>query len=108
MDVHLGPESSFPEGELRSFELEGGRYVLVARLAGTLHALDDVCVHAGCLLSGGWLEQGTVVCPCHEYKFDVASGRNVTLPRLCGDQPTFPLRIDADGTVVVALPEPRG
>lgn len=102
MEVTLGV-ADVAEGELRSFEV-GRRNVLVTRVDGRLYAIDDVCNHAGCLLSGGWLEQQAVVCPCHEYKFDVTTGRNVTWPRLCGDQQAFPLRV-VDGQVVVSLPD---
>ncbi len=104
MDVKLGPDD-VAEGELRSYELDG-RWVLVTRLAGALFALDDQCQHAGCLLSGGWLEASEVVCPCHEYSYDVRSGRNTTEPRLCGDQPRYPLRL-VDGELVVELPGPE-
>lgn len=101
MEVRLGQAQDIVEGELSAFEV-GERYVLVTRVEGALHALDDVCVHAGCLLSGGWLEGRVVVCPCHEYRFDVTTGDNVTFPKLCGNQPLLPLRID-DGVVVVEL-----
>lgn len=100
-EVRLGQAQAIGEGELNSFPV-GDRFVLVTRIDGTLHAIDDVCNHAGCLLSGGWLEGREVVCPCHEYRFDVTTGRNVTFPRLCGDQPVLPLRIE-DGEVVVDL-----
>lgn len=101
MKVRLSQAQEIDEGELRSFRV-GDRYVLVTRVSGALHAIDDVCNHAGCLLSGGWLEGREVVCPCHEYRFDVTTGRNVTFPRLCGDQPVLPLRVE-DGEVVVDL-----
>lgn len=103
MEVVLGP-ADLSEGELRPYET-AGRYVLVSRVDGALHAIDDMCNHAGCLLSGGWLDGHAVVCPCHEYKFDVESGRNVTFPRLCEDQPAFPLRV-VDGQILVTLPDP--
>lgn len=101
MDVTLGP-ADLTEGELRGYEV-GDRYVLVARLGGEHYAIDDVCNHAGCLLSTGFLEDCAVVCPCHEYKFDLASGRNVTIPRLADDQKKFPLKV-LDGRLVVTLP----
>lgn len=103
MEVRLGAADAVAEGEARGFEIDR-RYVLVARVEGALHALDDVCNHAGCLLSGGWLEGREVVCPCHEYRFDVTTGENVTFPRLCGDQALYPLRIEG-GEIVVELPE---
>jgi 3-phenylpropionate/trans-cinnamate dioxygenase ferredoxin subunit len=103
MEVTLGP-ADLADGELRGYELGEERYVLVARLGDGLYALDDLCNHAGCLLSGGFLEQQAVVCPCHEYKFDVSSGRNLTWPRRCEDQKVFPLRV-VDGALRVQLPD---
>ena len=83
------------EGELRGVEV-GKRLVLIARQDGELSAIDDFCNHAGCLLSGGWMDvkKRAVVCPCHEYTFELNSGRNVTFPRLSADQESFPLKIE--------------
>lgn len=101
MDVTLGP-ADLTEGELRGYEVND-RYVLVARLGEEHFAIDDLCNHAGCLLSGGFLEKRAVVCPCHEYKFDLTTGKNVTFPRLADDQKKFPLKV-LDGRLVVTLP----
>ena len=95
------------EHELRGIELLG-RYVLLSRHAGVVCAIDDQCNHAGCMLSSGWVEKQTaaVVCPCHEYEFELASGRNVTVPRLCEDQEKFAVRVD-EGRILVLLGERR-
>jgi len=87
--------SDLYEGELRGLEV-GERLVLLACHRGEISAMDDSCNHAGCLLSGGWIDakKAAVVCPCHEYAFELRSGRNVTWPRLCGDQRSFPVRIE--------------
>jgi nitrite reductase/ring-hydroxylating ferredoxin subunit len=45
-----------------------------------------------------------VVCPCHEYKFELGTGRNVTFPVLCDDQRAFEVRVEA-GRVMLRLPE---
>ena len=95
------------EHELRAVELEG-RYLLLSRHRGEVCAIDDQCNHAGCMLSSGWVEQrrGAVVCPCHEYEFELTSGRNVTVPRLCEDQEKFAVRVD-EGRILVLLGERR-
>ncbi len=82
-------------GELRGIEV-GKRLVLVANDAGQLSAIDDFCNHAGCLLSGGWIDpkKHAVICPCHEYAFELTTGKNVTFPRLSDDQDAFPLKIE--------------
>jgi len=102
MDVTLGP-ADLAELEFRPFKV-GERYVLVSRTASGLSAIDDMCNHAGCLLSGGFLEGAAIVCPCHEYTFDLATGANVTVPKLCDDQTRFPLKV-VDGALVVTLPD---
>ncbi len=83
--VTLGP-ADLADGELRGYAV-GRQQVLVARYAGRLCALDDVCNHGGCLLSHGRLERGLVICPCHEVGFDLRTGRNATSPGFCDDQP---------------------
>lgn len=99
----LGP-ADLAEGELRGYEWKG-RNVLVARVGGAYKALDDWCNHAGCLLSGGWLDGNTVVCPCHEVGFDLDSGKNVTSPSVCGDQPVVRIRVEQGMLVVASLEE---
>jgi 3-phenylpropionate/trans-cinnamate dioxygenase ferredoxin subunit len=96
--IKLGP-ATLGEGQLRGYAV-GKRNVLVACVGGRLKALDDWCNHAGCLLSGGHLEANTVVCPCHEVGFDLDSGKNVTSPGVCDDQPAYRAEVE-DGQVVV-------
>ena len=100
--VDVGP-ADLTEGELRGLEV-GERLVLVVRHQGRITAMDDSCNHAGCLLSGGWVDEkkAAVVCPCHEYAFELASGRNVTVPRLCDDQQAFEVRVE-NGRVMLRL-----
>ena len=77
--IDVGP-ADLTEGELRGLEI-GERLVLLSCLEGEISAMDDSCNHAGCLLSGGWMNERkrAVVCPCHEFMFELKSGRNVTL-----------------------------
>ena len=87
------------EGELRGLEVRE-RLVLLVRHKGRITAMGDSCNHAGCLLSGGTLEGNTVVCPCHEVGFDLDTGKNVTSPGICDDQPAFKVELE-DGELVV-------
>src|SRR5437016_1756544 len=103
--IDVGP-ADLIEGELRGLEV-GERLVLLARLNGRITAMDDSCNHAGCLLSGGWIHEkkAAVVCPCHEYAFELGTGRNVTFPKLCDDQRSFEVRIE-NGRVMIRIEEP--
>jgi 3-phenylpropionate/trans-cinnamate dioxygenase ferredoxin subunit len=100
--IDVGPADLAPS-ELRGLEVDE-RLVLLASHKGRIHAMDDSCNHAGCLLSGGWVDEkkAAVVCPCHEYAFELASGRNVTVPRLCDDQQAFEVRVE-NGRVMLRL-----
>lgn len=102
--IVLGPAQVPGEGEHRVVEVGPGVRVLVVRAGGTLHALDDVCNHAGCHLSDGRLEGVRVTCPCHYMAFDVRDGRLLSAPRLAGDQRTF--RVVEEGGRAVVLVEP--
>jgi molybdenum cofactor biosynthesis protein B len=101
MELRLGA-ADLVEREVRAFRA-GGRYIVVVKLDGALHALNDACQHSGVLLSGGHLEGSQLVCPGHGYTFDVRTGRNTTRPRLCDDQPVLPLRVEG-GEMIVDLP----
>ncbi len=96
--IKLGP-ADLAEGQLKGYPV-GRRNVLIARVGGAYKALDDWCNHAGCLLSGGTLEGNLVVCPCHEVGFDLDSGKNVTSPGICDDQPAFRVEVE-DGQLYV-------
>jgi 3-phenylpropionate/trans-cinnamate dioxygenase ferredoxin subunit len=88
----LGP-ADLAEGEMRGYEVDDGN-VLVARVGGRYKALDNCCNHAGCLLSGGNLRGNTVVCPCHEVGFDLDTGKNLTSPGVCDDQPRAAISVE--------------
>ena len=98
----LGP-ADLEEGELRVYPV-GTRQVLVVRVGGRLKAMDDWCNHAGCSLSGGRIEENTIVCPCHEIGFDLDSGKNVTSEGLALDQPTYRIELVDGQLVVVGVP----
>lgn len=96
--LELGP-ANLQDGQLKNYKV-GKRDVLVAKVAGKYKALDDWCNHAGCLLSGGHLDGNSVVCPCHEVGFDLDTGKNMTSPGVCDDQPAFKAD-EQNGQIVV-------
>jgi nitrite reductase (NADH) small subunit len=65
-----------PEGAGRVF-LVNGREVALFRVEGVVHALDNVCCHAGGPLGEGRVEGPIVVCPWHSWRFDVRTGRSL-------------------------------
>ncbi|TCC34914.1 Rieske (2Fe-2S) protein [Kribbella sindirgiensis] len=70
--------------------------VVVTRDAeGTPHAFSAVCTHRGCLVAS--VEQGTINCPCHGSKFDIATGAPVGGP---AKSPLAPVSVELrDGSI---------
>jgi len=66
-------------GSAKVVEVQGQQIALF-NVAGTLHAIDDRCLHRGGSLGQGRLEGSVVTCPLHGWKFDVISGACITRP----------------------------
>lgn len=65
--------ADLPPGTCRMVEVSG-KQVAVVNAGGALHALDDVCPHAGGPLSEGSVGEGKVTCPWHGWQFDLKTG----------------------------------
>src|SRR6266849_2766580 len=62
-----------PEGDGLTVEV-GDKLVAVFRENGAFFAIDDMCPHMGASLAGGYVEDGTVTCPWHAWRFRLADG----------------------------------
>ncbi|MCU0397096.1 MAG: nitrite reductase (NAD(P)H) small subunit [Cyclobacteriaceae bacterium] len=63
------------------------------------HAVQDFCTHNGESLSKGLVNYlGEIVCPWHNYRFDLQSGRECA--SRSSDLKTYPIRIEQDGFFV--------
>jgi nitrite reductase/ring-hydroxylating ferredoxin subunit/uncharacterized membrane protein len=97
--THTGPQrwvkavadDDLADGAVAGVEVEG-RQVLLFRRDGEVHAIDDVCSHAGALLHRGEVEGCTVACPLHYSVFDLRDGRIVRGPAH-HPQPVLPARV---------------
>jgi nitrite reductase/ring-hydroxylating ferredoxin subunit/uncharacterized membrane protein len=97
-------EEKLAEGTLAGVVVEGRR-VLLYRAGDDVHALDDVCTHAGGLLSRGQVAGCVVICPLHESKFDLRDGHIVRGPAH-HPQPVLPARV-RNGWIEVRGTKPR-
>jgi nitrite reductase/ring-hydroxylating ferredoxin subunit/uncharacterized membrane protein len=100
------PEADVPDDTPVAVEAEG-RQVMLYRHRGVLYALDNVCSHAGGLLSRGTVEDLTVTCPLHGSRFALADGC-VRRGPASQPQPVLPTRI-RNGWIEVrgSQPAPR-
>lgn len=99
-------DADLPDDSPVAVETEG-RQILLYRHRGRLYAIDNVCSHAGGLLSRGPVADLTVTCPLHGSRFALGDGC-VTRGPASQPQPVLPTRI-RNGWVEVrgSLPTPR-
>ncbi len=62
------------ENEMTAVKI-AGKKVILTRWEGKLLAFDAQCPHGAADLSCGEMHRGRIICPDHEYKFDVTNGR---------------------------------
>ena len=74
----------------------GGRRIALCNTGDGFHAIDDICTHDGSPLDQGTLDGNQIECPRHGAKFDVVTGRALTLPAIRPVR-TYPARIAGDG-----------
>jgi 3-phenylpropionate/trans-cinnamate dioxygenase ferredoxin subunit len=82
--VELGDLSGLADGQMRAFPEIGEHGIVVCRVAGTLHAVEDICSHADTPLSDGRLRGAMLVCPLHGAQFDVRDGTHQGPPAWTG------------------------
>jgi nitrite reductase/ring-hydroxylating ferredoxin subunit/uncharacterized membrane protein len=99
-------EADLPDDSPTAVEAEG-RQIMLYRHHGTLYALDNICSHAGGLLSRGTVSDLMVTCPLHGTRFALASG-SVSRGPASQPQPVLPTRI-RNGWIEVrgSQPAPR-
>jgi len=57
-----------------------GHAVCLYNVDGTIHATDDLCTHGLASLADGFLEGNEIVCPLHDGRFCVETGKAVGAP----------------------------
>ena len=78
----------------------GGKPVALYNVDGTFYATSNTCIHRGGPLGQGALDGPVVLCPWHEWSWDVRTGENTANPEL--KIPTYPVKVE-DGQVLVQV-----
>lgn len=76
-----------------------GKEIALFFVDGKYYAMEDNCLHAGGPLHEGALEENTVVCPWHQWRFDLKTGHCDLNPKV--DLDCYPVRV-RDGTIEIA------
>ena len=85
-----------------------GTPVALFNVAGIYHAIHNTCPHEDGPLGEGELSHDIVICPLHDYEFDVTSGRCLTEPAYSVER--FEVRVEGDNILIsdeVAVPDAR-
>ena len=72
--IYAMDDTALLEGHMAAAYRKGVN-VLLARISGAIYAISGKCAHMGCPLFTGKLEGYTVTCPCHDWRFDVRTGK---------------------------------
>jgi len=90
-------------GELEPGQVDiiaiGGRRLALCNVGGEYYCIDDVCTHDGGSFDQAELDDNEIECPRHGARFDVTSGKVLSLPAVVPVK-TYPVRVE-DGQVQV-------
>jgi nitrite reductase/ring-hydroxylating ferredoxin subunit/uncharacterized membrane protein len=93
--AEMGADGSIPEGKPVKAKLGINQLVLV-RQGEKILALHDTCAHAGGPLNEGRIVEGTIECPWHASRYELANGHVVRGPSVY-DQPAYDVRAREGG-----------
>ena len=102
-ELVVGPVEDLPPGEVKIVR-DGTLAIGVYNIDGEYYAIEDRCSHDdGPLCEGDFEpEEAVVICPRHGSRFDIRSGRPLTLPAYIPVD-TFEVKVE-DGLLRVVLP----
>ena len=66
-------EKELGEGKMKLVTVEGTP-ILFIKQQGQIFAINNRCPHMACGFSGGVLDGLVIVCPCHDWRFDLITG----------------------------------
>lgn len=92
--VRVATTGEVEEGTGRYYDVDG-EPIAIWHVDGTFYATTDICSHEEASLSEGELEGEVVECPLHGARFNVRTGRVLSLPAVVGVK-TYPVRVNGD------------
>ena len=101
--VTVAKAADLPVGATLAVEVQGKQLGLF-NCDGHIYAIDNVCTHAYAELHEGELDDDdcSIECPLHGARFDLATGRALSLPATTAVE-VYPVRVEND-SIQVELP----
>lgn len=96
--VHVAKTSDLSDPGTTLLEVDD-RIVALFKVGGEYFCIDDVCTHDGGPLSDGKLENHAIACPRHGAKFDIRTGKALTMPATV-DTAAHEVKIEGDNILI--------
>jgi 3-phenylpropionate/trans-cinnamate dioxygenase ferredoxin component len=84
--------------------VDGTAVAIVKDSAGAIHALGDTCTHGDISLAEGFVEDDTLECWAHGSRFELSTGRPLSLPAY-EPVPVFDVTVVDDDVYVDPVPK---
>jgi 3-phenylpropionate/trans-cinnamate dioxygenase ferredoxin subunit len=99
--VAVATVAGFPDPGQRIVEVDD-RILALFRVGDDFYCIDDICTHdGGPLAEGKWCDTYAIACPRHGARFDIRTGKALTMPATA-DTACHEVRV-VDGQVFVKL-----
>ncbi len=99
--VAVAAVEELPRGERIFLDIDG-QVIVLFNVGGDFFAIGDVCTHDNGPLGEGELDNHAIICPRHGARFDIRTGKALTLPAVT-PTPSYPTRV-VDGQIEIGLP----
>ena len=77
----------------------GDHEIALCNVGGEFYAIDNLCTHDQGPLEQGELEGNEIECPRHGARFDVRTGKALTLPAVFPVK-TYPLKVEGNDILI--------
>ena len=82
----------------------GDKEIALFNYKGNFYAIDNTCPHRGSPLGEGRIEEGILICPGHEWRFELKSGWCPQNPELSTE--VYPIKVH-DEKIYMRLEKPK-
>ncbi len=100
--IRIVKASDIPEGERLVLEINN-LPIVIFNVSGELMATGDLCSHDEGPIGDGDIDGDQIVCPRHGARFDLHTGKALTLPAVEGI-PVYPIQI-VDDFIEIGIPK---
>jgi nitrite reductase/ring-hydroxylating ferredoxin subunit len=68
------PKKYIPKSQQTSIFIQGSKEYCIVNLKGEIYAIDNICPHQGASLGLGEINGEEIICPLHQWRFNVKTG----------------------------------